>query len=74
MAKRNWRPCRVCGAEHCNPLSSSICSECGAKESENSAWAAKKLAEEEKERAFAVFFSKSDEEKWRILWERTNNV
>jgi hypothetical protein len=26
---RTYRPCRVCGAEHDNPMSSSICPTCG---------------------------------------------
>lgn len=29
---RNYQPCRVCGAEHTNPSSSSICPACGASE------------------------------------------
>ena len=30
---RAHRPCRVCGAEHTNPMSSSICPPCGYTES-----------------------------------------
>lgn len=30
--KRHWQPCRVCGKEHTNPQSSSICPTCGAAE------------------------------------------
>lgn len=29
---RFWQPCRVCGGEHENPMSSSICTLCGARE------------------------------------------
>lgn len=29
MTRQNWYPCYVCGAEHRNPMSSSICSSCG---------------------------------------------
>jgi hypothetical protein len=29
---RNWQPCRVCGKDHTNPSSSSICPVCGAAE------------------------------------------
>jgi len=29
---RHWQPCRVCGKEHTNPQSSSICPGCGAAE------------------------------------------
>lgn len=29
---RHWQPCRVCGKEHTNPQSSSICPTCGAAE------------------------------------------
>lgn len=29
---RHWTPCRSCGADHSNPMSSSVCPECGAEE------------------------------------------
>lgn len=31
---RNWWPCRVCGKNHKNPSSSSICAPCGQIERE----------------------------------------
>ena len=31
-SNRNWQPCRVCGDDHTNPQSSSICPACGAVE------------------------------------------
>lgn len=51
--RRNHQPCRVCGAEHQNPMSSSICSPCGAAERaarETSAQAEREAAEQAERR------------------------
>lgn len=52
--RRYWAPCRVCGAEHTNPMSSSICSTCGAEERD---------ARERAER----LAHQAEDEKWRYL-------
>ncbi len=68
--RRFWQPCRVCGAEHQNPMSSDICSSCGARERR------KREREEEVERlefeasAFGQFMMLPEEERWRQLFER----
>tara|TARA_B110000503_G_scaffold123714_1_gene189550 strand:- start:323 stop:622 length:300 start_codon:yes stop_codon:yes gene_type:complete len=37
MTNRTHKPCRECGEQHTNPMSSSICPTCGAVESERKA-------------------------------------
>ena len=68
--RRNWSPCRVCGEEHTNPASSSICAECGAAER-----AARLEAEHEEQRAyeqspFGQFMALSEDERWEHVFER----
>lgn len=46
---RTYQPCRVCGREHTNPLSSSICPDCGERLAEQTA---RERAEHEAARAF----------------------
>ena len=37
MTRRYWTPCRVCGKDHTNPRSSSICPSCGVIEAAENA-------------------------------------
>jgi hypothetical protein len=74
MSRRNWFPCRVCGAEHTNPASSSICAECGAAER-----AARLEAEHEERRAFeespfGQFIDMTEGERWEWVFERLKDV
>lgn len=67
--RRNWFPCRVCGVEHTNPASSSICAECGAAER-----AARLDAEYEEQRAYeesplGQFMALSEDERWERVYE-----
>jgi ribosomal protein L37E len=67
--RRHWSPCRVCGVEHTNPISSSICSACGAEERaerERAEWMERQAYEES---PFGQFMSLSEEERWRVLFE-----
>lgn len=54
MPRRHWTPCYVCGAEHKNPMSSSLCSPCGQ---------AKRAEREEEERIAAL-----PSTRWSNLW------
>lgn len=69
MSKRHWQPCRVCGKDHTNPSSSSICQSCG--EAERDARIAAERAErhEFEESAFGQFMSLPDDEKWRQVFD-----
>lgn len=49
MSKRTWRPCRVCGSGHSNPMSSSLCPTCGVTEAAANEEAARHREEEENE-------------------------
>lgn len=67
--RRHWQPCRVCGAEHTNPASSSICSPCGQNEREA------RIAEVEAERLtfeespFGQFMSLPEDERWQMVFD-----
>lgn len=68
-ARRLWMPCRVCGATHQNPMSSSICQPCGAAERE--AGVAARRAEQAafEQSRFGQFMELSEEERWRRIFE-----
>lgn len=68
--RRNWFPCRVCGAEHTNPMSSSICSPCGAAEREASERAKAAEARLFEESSFGQFMNLSEGERWLAIFER----
>lgn len=53
--RRAHLPCRVCGYQHTNPRSSSICPECGAKE-------------HDPDENFGAFMNLDEEDRWLILW------
>lgn len=69
MAKRDWSPCRVCGADHNNPMSSSICSPCGEDTR------LERMRQEHDERqayeasAFGQFMSLPEDERWQAVFE-----
>lgn len=69
MGRRNWWPCRVCGAEHTNPMSSSICSPCGQAESEARILEAEaeRLAFEES--PFGQFMNLPEDERWQMVFD-----
>ncbi len=68
--KRNWSPCRVCGAEHQNLMSASICSPCGQRERDarEEAELAERLAYENS--PFGQFMGMSEDERWRMVFDR----
>lgn len=70
MTRRNWWPCRVCGAEHHNPMSSSLCAPCGV--ATRDAREAEESAEREAYDAspFGQFMSLSEDERWRDVFKR----
>lgn len=67
--KRNWRPCRICGSRHTNPMSSTICQACGQAEREE------RLRREAAEMAayesspFGQFMSMSEDDRWRMVFD-----
>lgn len=67
-------PCRVCGEEHTNPASSSICRPCGMKERERREW--EELAERNayEEGPFGQFMAMSEDERWRHVFERLQEL
>lgn len=67
--RRNWWPCRVCGVGHKNPMSSSICSSCGAIESKAREEAKRAEREAYEDSPFGRFMSLPDDERWRVLFE-----
>ena len=68
--RRHWSPCRVCGEEHTNPMSSSICPPCGIAESEANERARAAEVREYQESPFGRFMNLSDDERWRMVFER----
>lgn len=69
MARTIWCPCRVCGADHNNPRSSSICPSCGAAESAANKQA-QLIAEREFEASpFGQFMSLSENDRWREVFD-----
>lgn len=67
--RRNWWPCRVCGAEHNNPMSSSICAACGASESNRREQEQRAEREAYETSAFGQFMSLPEDDRWRLLFE-----
>lgn len=67
--RRNWWPCRVCGSEHTNPMSSSICSPCGRAESEANEQARLAKAREYEESPFGQFMSLPEDERWQLVFD-----
>ena len=70
MGVRNWGPCRVCGAAHHNPMSSSICPSCGKVEREASEQAKLAREREYEESPFGRFMSLPEDERWRAIFDR----
>lgn len=70
--RRNWFPCRVCGKEHTNPMSSSICQPCGEKEREERVQAERQAALEYEESDFGQFMNLPEDERWQMLFEHMN--
>lgn len=66
----NWVPCRVCGAAHNNPSSSSICSPCGATERAARLEAEEAARQEYESSPFGQFMGMPEEHRWRYLFER----
>lgn len=67
---RTYSPCRVCGAAHNNPSSSSICSPCGAAERAARLEAEEAAKQEYESSPFGQFMGMSEEDRWRYLFER----
>lgn len=68
--RRNWWPCRVCGAEHKNPMSSSLCEACGAAERAQREDTERTEREAYEASAFGQFMSQPEDERWRMLFDR----
>lgn len=68
--RRHWSPCRVCGVEHTNPMSSSICSACGADERDTRERDERMAMQAYEASAFGRFMSLPEEERWRMIFER----
>ena len=66
---RTWWPCRVCGASHKNPHSSSICSPCGQQERNEREAAEREGREEFESSQFGQFMSLSEEERWERVFD-----
>lgn len=66
---RDWLPCRECGLEHRNPRSSSICPDCGEKEStlRKEAERQERIAYEDS--SFGQFMALPEEDRWRQVFE-----
>lgn len=67
---RTWSPCRICGAAHNNPSSSSICSPCGAAERAARLEAEEAAKQEYESSPFGQFMGMPEEDRWRYLFER----
>lgn len=63
--QRTYVRCRVCGVEHQNPRSSSLCPSCGE------ALQKQREAEEENQTEFTFndFMQLDEDERWQLLWE-----
>lgn len=71
MSKRlNWMPCRVCGAQHTNPMSSSVCSPCGKAERDARLEAEDAARLEYDSSPFGQFMNMPEEDRWRYMFER----
>lgn len=68
--RRHWTPCRVCGKEHKNPQSSSICLPCGIAESQENARRAREEREAYEATPLGQFMSLTEDERWERVFER----
>lgn len=67
---RHWAPCRVCGAEHTNPMSSSICAPCGMKEHEARMVEESTRAQTYEATPFDKFMCLTEDERWERVFDR----
>lgn len=70
--RRNWWPCRVCGAQHTNPQSSSICPECGIKERNRNLELEQERLKNRNGDPFERFMDLPEEDRWRKVFDALN--
>ena len=66
---RHWFACRVCGKDHKNPMSSSICTSCGIIERQNKLEYERKSKENEIYSDIEYFLMLTDKEKWEQVYK-----
>ncbi len=69
MAKRSWTPCRVCGGDHKNPMSSSICSTCGEAERNDRVTTEEENRASYESSAFGQFMILPEDVRWRMVFD-----
>jgi hypothetical protein len=72
MTRRLHWPCRACGADHQNPMSSSICQPCGASEREAREAQERTAASVYAASPLGQFMAMSEDDRWQELFERLN--